>query len=395
MIKFAFRRNLIYPLQLLLWNNLRDIECYLISHFFRIDNFLLYTGLMFTGEISAGLIFLLYQYYFLKGATKEEKEEKIVGIEYIYTERIYYKKKDFKSFFLIMTSALSDFSQFFINLYLPKFMKISGSLEQRLRGNYTLHNALFYYFALKLPIFKHQSLSLIIITICLLIVVITEFIFQEFNIFLSYGQFIVILLILTFIQFCNALEESIEKYLYEDYKFSPFYVLMFQGIFGLIFYIIYCLFYNPFDEIIAFRQKKTNTEFSILIIGFIFYIILSGLKNSFRVITTKIYSPMTTTFMDYILNPFILIYYFAVGEDFISYGDRNYAYFFINLIISIIITFFGCVYNEFLILFCCGLQLNTHNQVTKRADIENELGIIQINEEQKRLDTIYSMNSTI
>ena len=104
---------------------------------------------------------------------------------------------------------------------------------------------------------------------------------------------------------------------------------------------------------------------------------------------------MTTTFMDYILNPFILIYYFAVGEDFISYGDRNYAYFFINLIISIIITFFGCVYNEFLILFCCGLQLNTHNQVTKRADIENELGIIQINEEQKRLDTIYSMNSTI
>ena len=119
------------------------------------------------------------------------------------------------------------------------------------------------------------------------------------------------------------------------------------------------------------------------------------MKNAFRVLTTKIYSPMTTTFMDYILNPFILIYYFAAEEDFISYGEKNYAYFLINLILSIIITFFGCVYNEFLILFCYGLQLNTHNQVTKRADIENELGIIQVKEAQERLNTIYSVNSTI
>ena len=51
MIKLAVRRNLIYPLQLLLWNILRDIESYLISHFFKVDNFLLYTGLMFTGEV--------------------------------------------------------------------------------------------------------------------------------------------------------------------------------------------------------------------------------------------------------------------------------------------------------------------------------------------------------
>ena len=107
------------------------------------------------------------------------------------------------------------------------------------------------------------------------------------------------------------------------------------------------------------------------------------MKNAFRVLTTKIYSPMTTTFMDYILNPFMLIYFFASGKDFISYGERNYIYFFVNLILSIVVTFFGCVYNEFLILFCYGLQLNTHSQVAKRANIENELDLITVDDEQE------------
>ena len=58
-------------------------------------------------------------------------------------------------------------------------------------------------------------LSFIIISFCLLIIIITEFFFQEFNIFLTYGQFIMALLLMFFIQFGNALIESIEKYLFE------------------------------------------------------------------------------------------------------------------------------------------------------------------------------------
>ena len=84
---------------------------------------------------------------------------------------------------------------------------------------------------------------------------------------------------------------------------------------------------------------------------------------------------MTTTFLDYILNPFYIIYYFFTDKDFISYGKKNYAYFSINLIISSIITFCGGVYNEFLILFCCGLEKDTHSQVTSRSNYENELNI--------------------
>ena len=92
--------------------------------------------------------------------------------------------------------------------------------------------------------------------------------------------------------------------------------------------------------------------------------------------TTKIFSPMTTTFMRYIANPFYLIYYFIAGIVFNLYGDRNYFYFMINLVVSMILTFCGLVYNEFFVLFFCKLEKETHNQIMSRSLIENELFII-------------------
>ena len=41
------------------------------------------------------------------------------------------------------------------------------------------------------------------------------------------------------------------------------------------------------------------------------------------------------------------------------------------MITSLIISFCGLVYNEFLILFCCGLERDTHDQVSFRSDFEN------------------------
>ena len=372
MIKFAVRRNLIYPLQLLLWNFLRDTESSLISYFFNLNDLLIYTPLMFFGEILAGSILYRYQKKFL---SENKKEEKIffMNIEYIQTEIHFKEKLDKKAFFLLFVSAFFDFVYFVLFLQVSKYITLSGSFEQRLRGTITIINALFYFYALGLPLFKHNLFALICIGICVIIVIITELIFQEFNIFLSYGQFFLILFFIFIIHLSSALEESIEKYLFECNQLNSFFVLMFQGVFGFILTVIYCLFHSPFDDIIKFKQNSSTLNFVILIFALILYIILSGGKNSFRLLTTKIFSPMTTTFLDYILNPFYIIYYFISRNDFISYGKINVAYFVINVILSLIITFCGCIYNEFLILFCCGLERDTHNQVTTRSRIEHEL----------------------
>ena len=52
---------------------------------------------------------------------------------------------------------------------------------------------------------------------------------------------------------------------------------------------------------------------------------------------------------------------------------RNYTYFFINLIISLIISFFYLVFNEFIILFFCDLDKDTHLEISKRSSQEEKL----------------------
>ena len=158
-------------------------------------------------------------------------------------------------------------------------------------------------YVLRFDILRHQIICLCGIGICLIIVIITEFIFQEINIILGYSLLLFLLLLTFIVQFCSAMVDSTEKYLFEYNNISPFFALLFEGLFGFILSFIYGIFYNPFNDINQFKKVHSSSEFTIIIISLIIYIILSGLKNAFRVQTTKTYSPMTTTFLDYILNP--------------------------------------------------------------------------------------------
>jgi hypothetical protein len=60
-----------------------------------------------------------------------------------------------------------------------------------------------------------------------------------------------------------------------------------------------------------------------------------------------------------------------------------------NMIASWTITFFGCVYNEFIILFFCGLEYDTYEEVSNRARISklsitlNDIDIRHDEEEDK------------
>ena len=371
MLQFALRNNLKYPLELLIFNVIRDTESQLIDYFFNFDS-LIYMSLMFLGEFFFGLIIYLYQTSFLN-KNKGRKSIRYKSITLITNKGSLAKDSKTKIIFLVFIAGFFDFVQFMISLYTPKFLYISGSLESRLGGFLTVFDALFYYYVLKLPIARHQYFSLIIIGICLILVIITEFIFQKFNIFLTYGLFALVFLLTFVVQFCSAMVDSIEKYLFEYNHLNSFLCLLLEGLFGFILSFIHGLFNNPLDDIKVFKQNNSTSDFSILILLLILYLILSGLKNSFRVTTTKIYSPMTTTFLDYILNPFYMIYHFSFGDDFLSNVYRNYAYFFINLIISIIISFFGFVFNEFIILFCCKLEKDTHQQIVKRSMVEEEI----------------------
>ena len=379
-IKFATRRNLIYPLQYLIYNVLRDTESTLVDKYFNYSDSLMLTPLMFIGEFFSGLIVYYKQKKFVhKSLFKDNNSDKYMNLELIKGETIYHSKKIDripKMIFILFCCAFFDFVQFILSINTPQFINVSKSIRSRLGGIVIVFNALFYYFVLKLPVLRHQSLSLIINGICLLIVYITEFIFQETNFFLSYGQFIIILLLSSIGLFFNSMIDSNEKYLYEYNNMNPFYSLVFEGFFGFLFSLIYDLYHNPFEKINEFKKSHNTSEFVILIFCLILYVILSGLKNLLRVNTTKIFTPMTTTSVEYILNPIYFIIDFALGEDFLTSGKRNYAYFIINLIIGIIISFSNLIFNEFLILFFCDLDKDTHLEISKRS--ENDEDFIQL-----------------
>ena len=121
-----------------------------------------------------------------------------------------------KIYILIIFCAFFDWIQFMIwTVNVPLFENISGSLVSRLSGITIIINALFYYFILRLPIFKHQMFSLIIICICSIIIITTDFFFQKITIFFTYLYFVHTLVITFFCQTFSALLDSIEKYLYE------------------------------------------------------------------------------------------------------------------------------------------------------------------------------------
>ena len=82
---------------------------------------------------------------------------------------------------------------------------------------------------------------------------------------------------------------------------------------------------------------------------------------------------MVKTLSVYILNPIIFIYYFIIGYDFLYRGERNWLYFLTNIIISIIISFVGCVFNEFLVLSCFGFDHDTHFSISRRATMDEQI----------------------
>ena len=387
-IKFAFRRNLIYPIQYIIWSFGREILSFIIFKRINFTNNAVYLPTMFFGEIFAGGIFYLYEKRVMK-SIKKEKEEKgedsekyFMSIKLIENEKEqedeYFTPLDSKKkiIFLIFLSALFDDVQFLLShVMIPSFHILSPSFGPRLNGFSTLFATFFYVYALKLPVFRHHQISLSIIGICLIIIIATEYIFNKSNSFFKYYYLAVGLGYSIVSQILVACKDSLEKYLFEYDFMDPFVVLMYEGIFGYLLSFLLLLDKNYFNELSNYYNSNSKKHLLLLNLGaaLFVYMILSGGKNLFRVVTNKIYSPMTKTLADYFLNPIYLSYYFGECEDFRIHGKFDAWYFSINIVISLIISFFGCAYDEFIILLFCNLERDTHDQISRRASKIEEL----------------------
>ena len=342
---------------------------------------------MFLGELCTGLIIYIYNQYIFGSCHISFKTTKQ---PLIYHKNKIGKDNYFKIYLILILLAYFDSIEFKMSvLYLPKIHEFSGSLEDRLCGLIIIFCSIIYCYVLKYPLFRHHICSLLVIGICLIAIIITEIIFQIDNIIMlnNTSRFILLIsLIIVEIFFLSMLHLG-DKYLLEYNSLKTYIVALIEGFFGLIFTFIAFLEDNPMIKLKNVYDKESSGSFTFFIFLLFCYCVLSGIANIYRLEVNKLYSPMTVTLSNYFLNPIIMIYNYIFGSDFTIRGNKNFPYFFINLILSFIISITGLVFNEFIVLFFCGLELNTYKQITTRAEsLNNEIIELRNMEDDNDLD---------
>ena len=373
MIKFELRRNLIYPLQYLIWTLARDFLTMFIKFLFNFTNSYAYIPFMFLGEFFLAGLFHLYLKKIMPKKS-DNKEQYFMAIKLIKNEEDdndYFAPLDskVKIIILIFFASVFDAISFLLDAVItPKFKSLSASLSMRLYGFATISASFTYVYALKLPLFRHHTFSLSVIGFCLIVVIISEYFFQTMDLTMNYLKLTMAIVSIIISQILISCQDSIEKYLFEYNYMNPFVVLMYEGLFGFLLTFFFFFLPEYFQDVNKIYKNK-DKNFALFIFLLIVYMILSGLKNIFRVVTIKIYSPMAKILTDYIINPLYFPYYCYVLDDF---KDKkkilNVGYITLNCIVAFIISFFGCVYDEFIILFCCKLEHDTHHQISKRSE---------------------------
>ena len=376
MIKFSGRRNLRYIIQLTFWSCLRVLIVSLLNIYYHFDKSRIFTFLMFFGEFSSGLIFYKYQSKYLR-----KKEDKfLIGKTSIKGASAKNKKVENKSskskiYILLFFASFLDVVEFNISTYyLKKIKNISTSLNSRLYSFLVICNALTYVYILKYKIFRHQKFSLVIIINIFIITIASEYLFQNINELFTYVEFTEAIILILIEYYFRSMIDIIDKYLLEIESYDPFLIIIFEGIFGSFLSLLSFIAENPFIDIKAIYDSNSISSFCLFLLLLFLYYLFGALRNAFRIMTNKLYSPMELTLSDYFLNPiFIVLGYFL--DDFQTKGKKSLIYFLINLITSILASFSTLIYNEFLIIFCCGFEYNTYSQITKRSKDEKiEIG---------------------
>ena len=386
MIQLSFRKNLIYLLLTIIFYLLRRILSIIIDEIYGLNNSLIFCFLMFFGEIVGGLVIYYRQFAFL---SKTKKNTNSLAYKFLKSETKL-KREDKWPIIIVLIYFVSffDLIEFIIlsNL-IPKIADLSTTSTLRLSFIETITSSIICYTTLRFKIGKHQIFSLTIMGISFIIIIVVEFIYRPEGV--NLGNFIISYLLVFFHFILLSFMDVTERYLV-DYDFlNPLLILMTEGIFGFISTLIYSIFHDPFKEIMIIYKDIETWKFVILLFLLILYSVFSAGINVYKILSNVFYSPMTKSLATYFLNSVFIIYHFIKENDFITEGERNYFYFFINLFISILIDFLGLIYNELFILNFCDLASDTHIGIDYRAkNQEIEMRMSRIEDD----DYIYSID---
>lgn len=387
MIKIGIRNNLIYPLLLSLFILLCRVDEIVIKDVLKYDIKFIFSFFVLFPQFFAGLIPILYNY--CKNKKKDIKENNNIHFSLIGGRQSELEINDsFKKIIsLLIIDAYFNFLGIITGKHSFRISNIDEGIiddfcEKRVRGAQIVFSSILCIFALKTKIYRHQIVSLITISCFLLIILLIEHFWIETNPY--------ILSIFIFCFFIRGYLDVIEKYMFQYNYANPFKILLWEGTFGIIFFGIYSIIFQ--DKIIKefnnVKSKIDDNGYSFYIFLFLLfcYLFFTGFRSIYRVHTVQYFSPVARALFELALDQFILIYrLFENYED--KKGKIRYYPIYCAIIISleIIMAFLALIYNEFIILYCCGCAENTFFEIKNRAkkDINFNYGLYNDDEEEE------------
>jgi len=366
---------------LIFFHNTREIEGILISKVLNFKNYFVFAFLMFFSEFFGGIAVCLYQkLHFLN---KKKQINDIIGRLSIKTKRMGKMNKSdniYKIIILIFFSSFFDLNEFIILYILPNIAILSPTSDRRMYIIITITSSLLCIYALKFKIGKHNIFSLIGMSVCSFIILVLDFIYKpKGNNFLNFIlAYILVFLELIFVSFVDVTE----RYLVEYNFINKFIILSAEGFFGIILCVIYSIITknNVIKDMHKTYEELNKLKKLLMILFLILFFIISAGINIYKIICNVIYTPIAKSLPAFIFNPLFIVYYFILENDFVVEGKKNYFYFIANVILSLIIDFFSLVYNEFLVLNCCGLEQSTYTGISLRADENSKIVIDELSE---------------
>ena len=378
MIKFKLRKNLLYLLVFLVSYNVRGILFEFVDDKFEIALNFTFLYLMCIAEMLGGLGLYLFQHF----TKRNNKETNFFAVNSVNVHP-YFKGRRvadsiFKIIVLLFFASFFDFFEFVCNMYfVPKVSEnLSYSVDDRLSSTQLISSALICTYALGSKMKKHHKFALIAIGICLLLTVVFDGIFINGG---SAGAFIFAYFLVFFYQIMFSFNCCIEKYLVEVDFMNPFKIIMCEGLIMFILSILVSIGSDPLSELRdGFKDKKGGEKALIIFLIFLLFI-LSIIVNVYKVYCNAVYSPMARSLAHFIINPLFNILYFFTKDDF----DHNITCLILSEILCIAIDFFAFVYNEYLILFCCDLEVDTIDIISERAKSIENIPLQEICEEEE------------
>lgn len=233
------------------------------------------------------------------------------------------------------------------------------------------------YFILKYPIYRHQILSLIIITLGI-IAKFFQNLFNDISLFFSY------LLIYCFI---SVLDVS-QKWLMEKKHYTPVRLVFLQGVFStcIFFFAFIIMPFIPCN--LSFCRDGYTENFITTVkiywsddqLARTFYLIIYLLACSayvlFVFITIHLFTP-THRCMSDTLGTIV----FWIGSLIFQMTEFDYY----TPIWYLLIMFSCLVYNDVLILNFCGLDQNTKKKITMRSTIDYISAELQVHDNEETL----------